>query len=321
MEIVMDIRYINPFSHAYGRMKSALLHPFDISKWFVVGFTAFLSGLADCNGANGTGRGDLMSGQDDFERALYMPKHAWEWLQENPTWMLVIAIAFVFIVILVIIGAWLSARGAFMFLDNVVHDRAEVKKPWHEFRREGWSLFLWRLAVGTIGFVIVMGYMVYCYLAILNIYERKEDILALIGPGLLMVLGLIIIGLLLQFLELLVSDFIVQIMYRSQLTVLAAWSRFVPLLGENFLRFVGYGFFVLGMRILVGLGVLLAGLLTCCIGFLIIIIPYIGSVVLLPVSYTFRAFSVEYLEQFGPEYHLFPRPEPPPDDPGVLRFS
>jgi len=36
----------------------------------------------------------------------------------------------------------LRSRGKFMFLDNVVHDRAEVSQPWQDFRRLGNSLFL-----------------------------------------------------------------------------------------------------------------------------------------------------------------------------------
>jgi hypothetical protein len=38
------------------------------------------------------------------------------------------------------------------------------------------------------------------------------------------------------------------------------------------------------------------------------IIPYVGTVVTLPIWYTLRAFSLEYLAQFGPEYDLFPEP-------------
>jgi hypothetical protein len=52
--------------------------------------------------------------------------------------------------------------------------------------------------------------------------------------------------------------------------------------------------------------VIIACLLTCCIGFLFLIIPYINAVVLLPISYAFRAFSVEFLGQFGPGFVLFP---------------
>jgi hypothetical protein len=55
--------------------------------------------------------------------------------------------------------------------------------------------------------------------------------------------------------------------------------------------------------------IIILGLLTCCLGFILLIIPYIGSVITLPISYTFRAFSLEFLEQFGPEFKLFPDSE------------
>jgi hypothetical protein len=41
----------------------------------------------------------------------------------------------------------------------------------------------------------------------------------------------------------------------------------------------------------------------------LIAIPYIGSVILLPVSYTFRAFSIEFLAQFGEKFDVFPKEE------------
>jgi hypothetical protein len=72
---------------------------------------------------------------------------------------------------------------------------------------------------------------------------------------------------------------------------------------------VGYSFLVLLLVIFVFIGVLLLGFMTCCIGFLVLAIPYINSVILLPVLYTFRAYSVEFLGQFGTEFRLFPDPE------------
>ena len=44
----------------------------------------------------------------------------------------------------------------------------------------------------------------------------------------------------------------------------------------------------------------------------ILIIPYISTVVTLPIWYWFRAFSVEFLAQFGDEYDLFPPAETAP---------
>jgi hypothetical protein len=69
---------------------------------------------------------------------------------------------------------------------------------------------------------------------------------------------------------------------------------------------------ILFLNILIVIGIVLVGLLTCCVGFVLLIIPYINAVVLLPISYTLRAFSVEFLQQFGPAYHFFPRTEAGP---------
>ena len=49
----MNIRYLDPLSRAWGRMKKALFSPFNLKKWFVVGFTAFLAGLTEGPGGGG----------------------------------------------------------------------------------------------------------------------------------------------------------------------------------------------------------------------------------------------------------------------------
>ena len=114
------------------------------------------------------------------------------------------------------------------------------------------------------------------------------------------------------YISLFLNDFVVPIMYKYNLTAIKAWSRFLPLFTRHFLYFVLYGIIIFLLIILVVICVILFGLLTCCLGFLLLIIPYIGSVVTLPISYTYRAFSLEFLEQFGPEYTFFPKAEETP---------
>ncbi len=301
----MEIRYFDPLSRAFGRMKKALFQPFDMRKWFVVGFTAFLAGLTDCHGGNGGGGGGR--GSVDWDEVIYFPRHAYEWLLDNPQWFMLIVFAIVVIFLLVILFTWLSSRGKFMFLDNVVHDRAQVAKPWYEYSVQGNSLFLWSLTVGLFILAIVITYLVYCYSVIVDVYEYAWDPAMLIVPVILMVLGFIAIILVAGFVDLLLVDFVVPIMYRSRLRVLSAWGTFLPLFGSHVFSFIGYGLFVLVLSILIVVGIILAVLFTCCIGLIFLIIPYINAVVLLPISYTMRAFSVEFLEQFGPEYEVFPR--------------
>lgn len=301
----MEIRYFEPLSRAYRRMKTALFKPFDPRKWFVVGFTAFLAGLTDWNGGSGGGQGK--GGDGDWEEILYFPRTVQQWLTDHPEWLLLIIVVLVLVVILVVVLTWLSSRGKFMFLDNVVHDRALVARPWYEFGGEANSLFLWRLSVGIIVAAVVIPYLVFCYGMLVAVYERTWEATALILPFAAMVLGLAGLILLAKFINLMLVDFVVPIMYRSRIRVLAGWSAFLPLFGRHLLSFIGYGFFILLLKIVIGIGIIIAVLLTCCIGLILLVIPYIGSVVLLPVSYTLRALSVEFLEQFGPTYRFFPR--------------
>lgn len=303
----MTIQYVEPLSRAFRRMKKALLQPFDLKKWLVVGFTAFLAGLTDCHGVGGSGaRGRGRFGWGDI---IYFPERAWYWLLDNPIWFMVIAFGIFVVFLLALLFTWLSSRGKFMFLDNVVHERAQVATPWHEYRTEGNSLFVWSFCYGLLVLAIVILYLVVCFSSLYSLYESSVDTAVLIVPAVLMILGLLAIVILASYVELLLYDFVVPIMYEYRITTLKALRMFLNLFSSHFLYFVGYGFLILFLSILIFVGIVIVGFLTCCIGFVLLIIPYVNAVVLLPISYTLRAFSVEFLEQFGPEYHIFPRPE------------
>jgi Na+/melibiose symporter-like transporter len=98
-------------------------------------------------------------------------------------------------------------------------------------------------------------------------------------------------------------------MYKHQVRVLQAWRMFIPILASHLVYFLVYGLFLLLLAIGVGIAIVFAGCLTCCVGFLLLALPYIGSVILLPIGFIYRDFSLEFLAQWGPEYSVFPNPE------------
>ena len=85
----MNIAYLAPFSRGFNRMKKALFQPFDIKKWFVVGFTAFLAGLMDWphKGGDNDSKG---SGIPDLYDVVQLPYRAWNWLIDHPWWFALI---------------------------------------------------------------------------------------------------------------------------------------------------------------------------------------------------------------------------------------
>jgi hypothetical protein len=186
-----------------------------------------------------------------------------------------------------------------------------VKFPWREYQAEGNSLFLWSVAFTFLAGAIVIGYLVSCYLSLYSLYDQYGEPGPLLVPGLWMALGFLLIIILTELVDLMVGDFIVPIMYKFRLTTLKAWAVFLPLLSSHVLAFAGYALLLLVLYFAFAVGIILAGCLTCCIGFLLLAIPYVGTVILLPVFYTLRAFSIEFLEQFGPDYRFFPQQEPP----------
>lgn len=301
----MNIDFVNPLSRGWGRMKKALFQPFNLKKWFVVGFTVFLAELTEGPNGNGT-TGIHEKRHGDFGDVINFPGFAWEWLMNHPFWFGLIIIGIVCFIAFIILLTWLSSRGKFMFLDNVVYDRALVVNPWYEFRMHGNSLFLWRLGFGLICLGIIVLLLVAGFILAANIYHQTlkihESVLLGIGLGLVVLAAICIIAYISMFL----NNFIVPIMYKNGIKTTQAWQHFLQIFSRYPFHFILYGLFLLVLYIVVVIAVIIAGFLTCCIGLFLLMIPYINAVVLLPISYTFRAYSVEFLEQFGPEFKIFP---------------
>lgn len=289
------IRYFLPTSRAFDGTKRVLFQPFELGKWFVLGFSAWLAGLLDGNGGGGgTGVG---GDQTDGGPAESFLRGVADWAQQH----MGIAILIGAVVLLVFIGLavllfWISSRGKFMFLDNVVHNRARVRIPWNQFRAQGNSLCLWRLVFAAIAIsavlIVVGAFAVPCVM----LRDSRGWLLALAGCGiagtLALVLALIYVGILLE-------DFVIPLMYRDSLTTNQAWGRFLAVHRYSPGHFVRYALWkvVLGIAALVA--IVLVGIGTCGLGILLMIIPYIGTVFLLPVLVFFRFLGPEFLRQFG----------------------
>jgi len=304
----MTILFMEPLSRAWNRMKIALFRPFDIHKWFVIGFNAFLAGLMDATNGSGGSRGGKGGSFGEF---IHFPRTAWAWLMDNPGWAIAILFLAVLAIVIGVVLTWASSRGVFMFLDSVVRDRVEIAKPWREYQREGNSLFVWRLVFGFICVAVFAGLVAYFFIQGAALYDagfsRTVPIVLIVGLGLLALLILLVCG----YITLFLKDFVAALMYKNRISAVQAWKLFLGLLGKYPFHFLGYGILVFLLMLVFVFVVIVAGLITCCIGWLLLVIPYIGTVVTLPVWYTFRAFSLEFLAQFGPEYDVFPRPAVP----------
>ena len=211
----MQINFIAPLTRAKNRMMQSLFKPFDIKKWFALGFTAFLADLFDWKGGSEANNKDHF----DLGEVLDLPQEAWRWVERNPEWTTLIVFGIILLIAFFVFLTWISSRGKFMFLDNVVHDRALVKKPWRDFATIAKSLFMWRLGFGVVGFIILGGYLSYIYFEIYDMYFNNMSDSAMIMAAIRMGVFFILIGIVFAYIWLFLNDFVVPLMYKNNSSV------------------------------------------------------------------------------------------------------
>ena len=315
------IEYVQPTARAMERMKNTLFRPFDLGKWFALGFTAWLATLLEggCSssggnvnmaGGNDTNGGPSIDGWSDIQD---MAGSAMDSIRDQLSWIIPVAIVIVLIVAAVVVALlWVSSRGKFMFLDNVVHNRALVTQPWHEMRTLGNSLFWWRLIFSCIVIalmLILIGVPGYFLLSTFDETNMRPPWIAgLVGATTAIVLA----GITLTYITLLLEDFVVPVMYKNSLSVTDAWGRVIRLHGERFSSVIGYALWRLLLSVATGILMVIVVLVTCCIAGLLFAIPYIGTVALLPVSVFFRSLALEFIRQLGSDFDVWEGAVPSP---------
>jgi len=311
-----ELSFTGPLRRAWTRTQLILFSPFDAGKWLVMGFTAWLASLAEggTSGNIGFEYGPDLLDKDWSDLARSTAERSRE-LLETGLEIFVIFFLFVVIVLVCLLVLWLSARGSFMFLDNVVHNRAQVSAPWRRYARQGDSLFLWYILF-SLAILVTVGSLILA--SILMVVPLLDDNVGRgVGVAGMIFIGslLVLLGVAVAFVSMLVDHFVVPLMFKHDLTVTAAWRLFLPLLQQHPGSFVLYGLFFLALYIAVIVGVVAIGVMTCCAGLLIVAIPYLGTVLLLPLYVTARGLGPEFLAQFGSEFSLcedFPENRPPP---------
>jgi hypothetical protein len=287
------------------------MQPLDIERWIVIGFAAFLAGLAgQWAGINFTPRWQF-GFPPDWDHLVQAPFHNLLQMLRGSTWFL-FGIPFALAALVVGLALlWLSSRGKLIFLDNMVRGRSAFVEPWKRCGQLGDSLFIWRLGFYLAALLLagaVLSPMVWLGRNITDsTIGRPFAVLATFSA----MFGALIFGVVVAYVTLFLESFIVPLMYRRQISAIEAWKQFLPLLRSHLPEFVAYGLVVLLGWMAVFLCLIPIALITCCILPMLLSVPYLRSVLLLPLTGFYRLYSVEFLEQFGPEFAM-PTVAPPP---------
>jgi hypothetical protein len=298
----MSVSAADAVSQAVERTKR-ILFPFKFEKWLGLGFVAFLAGLSEGGGLSGKFP-SLPSGPSSGSTPGTASSDPWATFDEPLNWIrdhltLVIVLGSVVALLSIALGltiTWISSRGKLMFIESVIHDRYTVREPWTRLREPAWAVFKFRVLLGVASFLLLaVAAGVGIVIALPSIHAREFGAPAIIG--LLSAFGIMLVSTLPLYIVLaLLDDFVLPILYVRGVGLREAWDIFrnqvLPGNGGNIVVFFLLSF-ALGMAGAVV--TMFAMCVTCCLAAL----PFVGTVVLLPLHVFYRAFSLHFLEQLG----------------------
>jgi hypothetical protein len=287
------IEIFKPFGEAFELTNKILFQPFDLRKWVVIGFAAFLAGHFAGVGFNFPSPfGNFRSHRATQE---VIPSHFEHW----KPWLAMAIVVFALVVLALVVAlTWLKARGNFIFTECVVRNQAAIAAPWREYRREGNSYFLFLLAVI---FVVLLLAAVLLGGGIWLSWLKQPvgETAWIVSIGFLVFLCVLCISIT-MFVSI-ATYFMVPVMYRRRCRAVEAFRDVTLLIWHHlgsFFLFCLFGIVLILAVLMIGAVVTCA---TCCLAAL----PYVGTVILLPLFVCLRAFGLVFLRQFGPDYDVW----------------
>ena len=189
-----------------------------------------------------------------------------------------------------------------MLLYGVAHDAPAVGEPWRRYREHANSLFGFTLVVTVIAWIGLLA--TGAIAAVMAWPDLVNDTMGdrALAAVIFAVTFSLIQGVALVLIYAILEDFVVPVMYLRGERVTVAWrTARRELLEPAIGAIVRFYLMKIVLAIVIGVIAMTATCLTCCVT----AIPYIGTVVLLPLFVFRRCYSLAFVEQYGPSWQIF----------------
>ncbi|MCC6215286.1 MAG: hypothetical protein IT376_10475 [Polyangiaceae bacterium] len=293
-----------PLGRAWAHTR-ALLFPFELRRWASLGFVAWLAALGEQFGRSSfqlPRKGWSPGDEQVVERAM-------AWVQANPETAVamiagMLALGFSFAAALL----WVSSRAKLMFVEGIHLGDVQIAEAWSRWAPEASSLFRWRFALSALATAVLLvvtglaGWVGYADVHAGTFGTGARTAIVIFLGGGLLVLPLQVAGVV-------IDDFVVPTMYLYREDVRGGWARVRGRLREQLGAVLVYYLVKLGLGAASLVTVFSLTLCTCCLT----AIPYVGTVILLPMFMFLRCYELTFFEQLGPELRLF-APQAPPHE-------
>ncbi len=305
-------------SNSWKRMVKVLFRPFDFYKWLVLAFCAWLVQAGSGGGGNG-GSFKLPGGfgrSGSSNTAASLGEGFSDFVQQlqgslGVTVLIIIVIAlFAVLLALAFVFLWLKSRFEFIFLDNLVWNRTEIKNPWKKYKTLGNSLFSAYLFIVFLC-IFLAGIIAFTFIGISSASAGAAGDRIFMWMPLFLLLAMLmalVVGVIMFF----IRSMVIPVMYHRELPFSEALKIAYGILGRNAGRFVVLMLITLGLYIAFAIAVLAGVVATCCILAIILIIPVIGIMPILPAVVFFRYLGPEFLAAVEPDMNIFAPADAPP---------
>jgi len=285
------IEIFAPFSEAFELTKKILFQPFDLAKWLVIGFAAWLATFFTGSGFRGYNHDWTTRWKSELAEGSFPSGQTAAWL------IPAVIVGVIFGLALLLLVLWLNARARFIFTDCIVRNRGAIAEPWREYRQEGNRYFVFQVVISLISIVVFGGIGLLCFMST-YMGHNVLPIVVLIPSGLICLLIAIPVFLVIRL--------AVPVMYRQRCDVLSACKQVWDLIVANPAVFILFVLFYIVLYIAaVAIGCL-ANCVTCCIA----CIPYVGTVILLWVVMPLYSYPLCFIRQFGDPYDVWAGVQP-----------
>jgi hypothetical protein len=324
------MRVTESMGPAWETMKRILFRPFSIGTWFSFGFIFFLQSCIEGGGGNTfnlpSGNGGGSHGHDgDTGNNLAGLLHdllgsSGPSLPDSGILVAVLAIAAVLVIPAVILALWLGTRGQMMAIRSVATGQPAIGDQWNATRDAGGKLFKFHMAMTGIGlllFVPIGGAGLLVAMPVIREGAAIESVLPiLIGIGLLALVAMLP----LLIVNAMARNFVAPIMLKHGIGAREGWKRFWAV-GRDHVGGIVV-FYVMRILVSIGAGIvgIIAGFLTCCLGFL----PVLHQTVMAPYYVFERAWTLEVLASMSSDFDVRgggETPPPMPYSPGGAAFN
>jgi len=286
--------------NAWERTRKLLFKPFDIGRWFTIGFSAWLAMIG--SGGNFPDISKFFDKKEKFSTEEFLA------IFQTP-WVIGLIVGFTTIaLILGILFCWLRSRGDFMFVHHLYQPNSAIKDCWQRSKQHAQSLFQWRIVffLITCGLFLAQAYLVWEQL--IQPYMQADNTWssALNKPLFIHIIVFVIWAIAVNVMIVFLKDFVVPIMYWRNCSASTGWTTVLALCNEHPFSVIGYLLAMILFGFIGGLVIILIVICTCCTALIPLILPYISAVAVLPYYLFFRAYPIYFLSQWRPD--LVPAP-------------